>query len=92
MIFCPRVFFPGATILENEKTMGTRLHELAPYAGTRPREKEGGHSKEVWVDASQWGHQTLTLFMVAEHSFSRIALSFYCACTFIIRWNAAKKL
>ena len=54
MIFCPRVFFPDAAILENEKTMGTRLHELAPYAGTRPGEKGGGPSKEVWVDASQY--------------------------------------
>ena len=92
MIFCPRVFFPDAAILENEKTVATRLHALAPYAGTRAGEKGGGHSKEVWVDASQWGHQTLTLFKVAEHSFFRIVLSFYRACTFIIRWNAANKL
>ena len=27
MIFCPRVFFTNAAILENEKTMGTRLYE-----------------------------------------------------------------
>ena len=54
MIFCPTVFFPDATILENEKTMETRLHELASYAGTRPGEKGGGPSKEVWVDASQY--------------------------------------
>ena len=53
MIFCPRVFFPDAAILENEKTVATRLHALAPYAGTRAGEKGGGHSKEVWVDASQ---------------------------------------
>lgn len=27
MLLCPRVFFPNATILENEKTLGMRLHE-----------------------------------------------------------------